>query len=344
MTRSLATGLLATLLISTTIATSPVVAPAHATYDGDNGRIAFRRYFTPDMQHGAVFTINPDGTGEVQVTHPKNGYVDQNPDVSPDGRWITFQRSGPTSDEIWVVDADGTGLSRLTGSKVGCQPEVGTCDAQPAWSPDGKRIAFTRGSGHVVDGLAQRWSIMVMHSNGTHVRRVTQLTKPAQGEDYAPQWSPDGRTLVFERDNVRNAQPAGGVALWTVDLRTGKERRITPWWVRAGDTPDWSPDGSRILFHSNNHGKEGISANLYTVRPDGTGLKQLTFADDGVTQYLGSSYSPDGTMITFARRPATGGSSLDTADVFTMNLDGTGITNLTRTRKYDSFPDWGPVS
>ena len=65
--------------------------------------------------------------------------------------------------------------------------------------------------------------------------------------------------LVFERDNVRDAQPLGGVALWTIDLKTGKERRITPWWVRAGDTPDWAPDGSRILFHSNNHRKRTAS-------------------------------------------------------------------------------------
>jgi hypothetical protein len=50
-------------------------------------------------------------------------------------------------------------------------------------------------------------------------------------------------------------------------------------------------------------GPPDVSANLYTTRPDGTHLQQLTFAQDGVTQYLGSSYSPDGTMITFGRRP-----------------------------------------
>ena len=108
------------------VASAPLtIAPAQATFAGDNGPIAFRRYFTPDMQHGAVFTINPDGTGEVQVTHPKYGYVDQTPDVSPDGTRIAFQRSGPTSDEIWVVDADGTDVRRLTGSKTGCQPLFG---------------------------------------------------------------------------------------------------------------------------------------------------------------------------------------------------------------------------
>jgi Tol biopolymer transport system component len=334
------------LPVVTILAVAPLLTtPARATYPGENGRIAFRRYFDADKQHGAVFTINPDGTGEVQVTHTKPGYVDQNPDVSPDGTRIAFQRSGPLSDEIWVVDADGSGLRRLTGSKVGCQPELGTCDGQPAWSPDGEFIAFSRASGRIVDDMVPRWSIMIMRKDGTHVRRVTQLTKPAQGEDSAPQWSPDGRYLVFERHNVRDAKPVAGVALWTIDLKKGTERRITPWRLRAGDTPDWSPDGRRILFHSNNQPKkDGISGNLYTIRPDGTGLKQLTFASGGVTQYLGSSYSPDGTMITFARRPATGGQDLDAADVFTMWVDGTHREHVTTTRKYDSFPDWGPAS
>ena len=114
------------LVTAAMVASAPLtVTPAQATYAGDNGPIAFRRYFTPDMQHGAVFTINPDGTGEVRVTHPKYGYVDQTPDVSPDGTRIAFQRSGPTSDEIWVVDADGTDARRLTGSKTGCQMMFG---------------------------------------------------------------------------------------------------------------------------------------------------------------------------------------------------------------------------
>ena len=293
-----------------------------------------------------MFTINPDGTDEVQVTHTKYGYVDQNPDVSPDGARIAFQREGPASSEIWVVDADGSHLRRLTGTKKGCQPEFGTCDGQPAWSPDGRSIAFTRATGHVdQDGLSPWYGLMIMRKDGTHLRQLTQLSRPTQGEDHSPQFSPDGHYLVFERDNVRDARPAGGVALWTIDLKTGVERRITPWWVRAGDTPDWAPDGSRILFHSNTlPKKDGVSANLYTIRPDGTGLRQLTFADDGVTQYLGSSYSPDGTMITFARRPATGGRDADTADVYVMNLDGSDVANVTRTKKYDSFPDWGPAS
>jgi TolB protein len=167
---------------------------------------------------------------------------------------------------------------------------------------------------------------------------ITQKAQPALGQDSDPQWSPDGRKIVFQRSNVRTATPEGGVALWTVDLANGHERRVTPWDLRAGDTPDWSPDGRRILFHSNVEGPPAVSANLYTIRPDGTHLQQLTFAQDGVTQYLGSSYSPDGTMITFGRRPETGGTA---ADVFVMRVNGTQIRHVTRTVLYDR-PRLGP--
>jgi TolB protein len=70
------------------------------------------------------------------------------------------------------------------------------------------------------------------------------------------------------------------------------------------------------------------------------GLHQLTFAEGGTLQYLGSSYSPDGRKITVGRRPETGGIN---ADVMVMNADGSHIRHVTRTVLYDSYPDWGPA-
>jgi TolB protein len=122
---------------------------------------------------------------------------------------------------------------------------------------------------------------------------------------------------------------------------SGRERRVTPWHLRAGDTPDWSPDGRRILFHDNLDGPSTVSANLYTIRPNGSHLQQLTFEEGGVVNHLGSCYSPDGTMITFARRPATGGHGGRRVH-HARGWHAEGHPN----ELYDSYPDWvrGPQS
>lgn len=325
------------------------VIPA-ATFDDANGRIAFRRYLDDDRTWGALFTIRPGGTGERRVTRPPKGYVDRNPDVSPDGRRIVFQRQGVDcgqgcfSDEVWVVNTDGTGLQVLTQQPVpGANCDTGGyCDSAPAWSPDGSMIVFSRAFGPVRRGLIERAALWTMGADGSDPQRLTQDDLPATGEDSEPQWSPDGDQILFQRWNVRAARPRSGVALWILDLDTGRERRITPFRLRAGDTPDWSPDGRRILFHDNLEGPEGVSANLFTIRPDGTRLRQLTFAADGITQYLGSSYSPDGTKIAVGVRLPTGGTETGAADVFVMRVDGSHRRHVTRTGRYDSYPDWGP--
>jgi Tol biopolymer transport system component len=197
---------------------------------------------------------------------------------------------------------------------------------------------FSRISGVLQTHLSQNIGLYVMNADGSDVRQITQETEFGTGEDSDPQWSPNGHKIVFQRRNVRTATPRHGVALWTVNMNTGQERRVTPWSLRAGDTPDWSPDGRRILFHDNVDGPVDVSANLYTIRPDGAHLQQLTFLTGGEVNYLGSSYSPDGTMIVFGRRPATGGA----ADVFIRTVDGE--RRVTRTRLYDSYPDWGPLA
>lgn len=319
----------------TLTATAP---PAAATFPDHNGRIAFRRFLNEERTWGAVFTIKPNGKDERQVTFPPQGVVDRDPDYSPDGRKIVFQREGDTSDEIWVVDADGSNLTQLTDHDPGCLPDRGTCDSSPAWSPDGTEIAFARDTGVIADD-AENKGIWVMNADGTRAHQLTQLDQPGQGFDRSPQFSPDGHQLVFERDNVRDAQPVGGISLWVLDLRTGAERRITPYALEAADTPEWSPDGQRILFHNNGSADPDVSANLYTVRPDGRGLHQLTFETGGTVNYLGASFSPDGRYITAGRLPETGGMN---ADVLVMRANGTHVRNITRSVLYDSYPDWGP--
>ena len=161
--------------------------PAQATFAGDNGRIAFRRFLDEERSTGAVFTINPDGTDERQITHPPAGFVDRNPDVSPDGGRIAFEREGEHYDEIFVVNVNGKRLTQLTRNAPGEVCDFGgTCSGSPAWSPTGRQIAFRRASGLIQDDLIENQGIFVMNADGSRIRQVTQKARPAMGEDTDP--------------------------------------------------------------------------------------------------------------------------------------------------------------
>jgi Tol biopolymer transport system component len=171
-----------------------------------------------------------------------------------------------------------------------------------------------------------------MRLDGSHRRRVTLPPRRA-AEDSQVQWSPDGKRLVFVRHNI-TAKPAGKGAVFVVNADGTRLRRITPWEMSAGDGPDWSPDGSRILFRAPET-DDFLNSDMYTIRANGTGLKRLTHVPPG-TKLYSSSFSPDGTSITFGLT-GTGGA----ADVFRMLADGSAITPITRPSAWDSAPDWG---
>jgi Tol biopolymer transport system component len=140
------------------------VLPAHATAPGENGRIAFRRYFNDAHSLGAIFTIRPNGTGLVQLTHRGKTLLDTEPDWSPDGRWIVFNRvKVGVYNRIYKMRSDGTQVTRLDPwcANDNCE------DLFPAWSPDGKLIAFTH---YDYDTGIQ--SVSVMRPDGTHVRAL----------------------------------------------------------------------------------------------------------------------------------------------------------------------------
>jgi TolB protein len=319
--------------------TVALATPAHATFRGNDGRLVFRRYFNNAHSHGAIFTINPDGTGERQVTRPRPGVLDAEPDWSPDGRWIAFERIAahccrkPSQRErLFKVRANGTHLTLLS-ERLPCGKEAGECPADdyPAWSPSGRRIAFTRA--FVLAGQKPSVGLFVMRADGTHVRQITQKVTPARFQDSKPQWSPDGTRLVFDRQQLNDGQHA----VFTVRLDGTHARRLTPWRLSPDDNPDWSPDGRWILFHS--HGDDGKQSNLYLVHPNGTDLHRITHAHGGTYSWLSSSFSPDGTMITVSRAPGVG--TAGRADVYVMNVDGTGLFDVTSSASWESQNDWG---
>ena len=326
-----------------------VTAASSATPPGKNGQIVFRRYLNTDHSSGALFVINPDDSGLRQLTHPAAGRVlDNEPDWSPDGTQVVFQRADENAcgddscetDQIMVANADGSDPHAVAGDPAGknCatdnKPAGGLCRSSPAWSSDGTRVIFSCGTPWI-PGYAVSEGLCIVNADGSGTQ--TFLKAPKGMNDDGPQFSPNGKQIAFERAFDSADGGTLKVAVFVMNADGSGARRLTPWGLRAGDHPDWSPDGKRILFTTNVDGSSNLSSNKYTVKPDGTGLHSLTHASGGSVQWMSSSYSPDGNWIVVARRTA-----VENASVWVMRADGTRAHAVTHAHySWDSAPDWG---
>jgi Tol biopolymer transport system component len=250
-----------------------LASPALATFPGRNGLIAFHS----DTDAGAqIFTVRPEGRGLRQLTHVAGEAI--RPEWSPDGRRIAFElgTAEPETASVAIMNADGSGLRTIP-------PVPGVIEADPSFTPDGRRIVYDTFNG-VVEAT---WS---MRLDGTDRRLITE----AGGPD--PQVSPNGRRLAFLGFN---GEP-GGQALFTSGIDGSNARPIMPFSFNAGFKHDWSPDGRTLAFtHNADLARPGESANIATIRPDGTGLRFFTRYRGGDVKAFVGSYSPDGRWIVF---------------------------------------------
>ncbi|MFJ6141634.1 TolB family protein [Kitasatospora sp. NPDC092286] len=310
-----------------------------------NGLIVSRTFLDADRSTSAIFTVAADGTGERQVTQPSARGRDDHPDWSPDGTTIAFDRSDSPDGlaRIWTVSADGEGAHQVGEL---CDAEAADCvneqERAPAFSPDGKQLAFSRawGATNPAGGDQIQYSdLYLMSPDGTSAQRLTFLTndKPYSGEVSNPSWSPDGKQLAFEYRTSATGQPASGRAIYVVNTDGTGMRRLTPWELRAGERASWSPDGSQIMFTTYPAGTDyAPGGGIYTVNTDGTAIGALTPGPSDVF-YDAASYAPDGQSIVFAQAPAGG-----SADLFSMRTDGTNVTRITSTAdRWRSRPSWG---
>jgi TolB protein len=191
------------------------------------------------------------------------------PSWSPDGASLFVAGTVALSDtELYTTTPQGGDLEQLTRNRVN--------DLDPAWSPDGKRIAFAR---ERIDRHGNvRSSLWLMAADGTQKRRLKTA-----GDGGSPSWAPDNVRLAFAR--------SGRVARVAVlNTRTGRTRLVV-----NGSDPAWSPDGHLIAF---------LSSGVSVVRPDGTGQRTLfdrSQLERGTRFWsiLGPTWSPDGRQIAF---------------------------------------------
>ena len=309
-------------VVALALSRPPRVGPAPASHPPTppvatrpaNGKIVVVR------PPGQLWTVAPGNTQPGQVL--TQGGVDSQPAVSPDGSFVVFaRRRGGLSGGggLFTVPIDGGPASHLLGPSWFA--------ADPAWSPDGKRIAFTGGAPSRASG------IYVMRATGPGEPRLVLAGATDLAIDAHPSWSPDGRHIVFQEGNAAVSTPTN-FDLYVVDVRTGSTIDITPGTSDSETAPAWSPDGTRIAFSlRSGTGGPGLET-IATIAPDGSDIRLLT---DGTAVDVDPTWSPDGRLIAFARA-ATDGSFT----TLTVSSTDDRLTSI-RTIADGGDPAWQPI-
>jgi Tol biopolymer transport system component len=247
--------------------------------------------------------------------------------------------------EIWVMAADGSAQQRLLPARGD-----GVDYSLPAWSPDGRRVAFTTWTNRA--GFRQNWqnadqtsSIWTMAADGSDLVLVVDGS-PDQA--WAPAWSPDGTWLTYTvspfapQPAAVEPQPNGPAAMGPAVIAAGART----WLVHpdgsgavqlAADAPEisstsWSPDGTRLAYMRRVGGGDDIFVADFR---DGGITNEAALAQSGSEDW-GPVWSPDGTRLAFTS-DRTGGD-----DVWLVNVDGSLLTRLTDEPGDDSAPTWSP--
>lgn len=245
---------------------------------------------------------------------PIAGSTANDPAWSPDGRRIAFSSGdtvctngdgvGQDTAQIWVIDAGGRNVRRVTRG----DPQLaGPLDRSPSWSPDARRLAFTR-----IDIYRDTGGIYTVGRDGHGLTRLTARTA------ISLDWSPDGRSIAFIPGERGTFGYSAANRIEILDLRSHRIRRLP-----VSDPYDltWSPNGHAIAVTTGNHAISILDTNTNTAR-------RIPVPGSGPLWLNGVTWSPDGRRLAYS----------EGSTIYTVRLD-----SGTRTRVTDGLsPDWRP--
>jgi len=317
-THTLAPPQTSTPVVEITPTPDNTVIPQPTLIGGGLGQIVFASARSGVPQ---IYLVNVVSTNLVQLTEIDNGACQ--PSWSPDGSQLVFISPCHTSGDflentffdssLYLMNADGTAIRQLMN--------VPGADLEPAWSPDGERIAFTS----VRDGNKQ---IYVLDLDSLAVTRLTNVD--ANIENSQPAWSPDGKQIVYLVKRV------GTYQIWMMS-DTGQDHTQL---VRSGQSlwdyaPAWSRDGKIILFSQRRTSGTPRPWLMSVQHENGGSVARLNFP----TPIQDVEYSPDGLWLV-----SEGMDNNGNRDVYFMTITGGSRTRLTNDAAMDFDPAWRPIS
>ena len=328
---------------------APASQPAIVTSPAPSGPVAYPLAtgeawiaFVDSQDEGALL-IRPDGSGR-HVLFSDLTVAVKDPRWSPDGQQLVFEGNGNQGSQLWIGDADGTDAHQVTETPQGCPAAVCTEAVNPAWSPDGKTVAYIAPK-HDNNVLVD-YSLMLLDvASGATTTVYTTTTEGLA----RPTWSPDSRTIALEIDHYELAPEASSIkttTIATIDPRaTGATpTEITDPGLLAG-YPAWHPTDDLLVVRTNRVDGDQLIApdqasNVYTLKSDGTGLTQVTKHAVGGAIARAPSWTPDGRILYSKLAKASGSDE----PLRVIAVDGTGDASATGSTVTTGEGTWRPTS
>jgi TolB protein len=248
-----------------------------------------------------IYVMNGDGSGQKRLTEDGGFFAKW----SPDGRKIAYNHG----EDIYLMNADGSEKKKLVSKAY-----------ESFWSPDGKELGYSKGKPNAQGALA----ILNLDTQEERIIRGNKFLQKSGGGA----WSPDGKRIAF----------FSNVLGWLVMMMNADGSHAMP--VLGKDEncrPDWSPDGSRLVFVW----AKGPGSFIQTIAPDGTGLQPLTPARDYELWEYYPDWSPDGKWVAYAI-----GAENDAGGIWQIYVirSGGGEPIRLTFQGGNSEPDWCPIT
>jgi len=250
-----------------------------------------------------IYTMNDNGEKIKYLSHNKMN--DETPRWSPDGSFIMFTRYlSENNSEIFTMKSDGSNLKQLTNHPFR--------DGHAKFSPDGKKIIFNSQRDDEGKLELKNYELYEMNTNGTGIKRLTNYFE----WDTYPSYSPDGRKILWRRILADTTAPRGyNSEIFVMNCNGSEIKNLTNHKSYDG-YPEWSPDGTQIVFASSRHGQTTEHIQLFVMNADGTDVKQITFNEIGEEDNR-PDWSLDGKRIVFNRV------NKDGTRIYIMNIGST---------------------